>query len=303
MAKLPKRNGDPNAPRRPRRWFQFGLSTLLAVTALAAGGAMAWRAYVEPYRRQRETMALVKKLGGSCETTAADQWLRRMFGDDFQNITSVDLAVCGEPERYIDQVASLPALETLVVAGPAFADDHLRRLHGLATLRKLVLDCTGVSAAGIDQLHGRLPKAEVWDYNALFDALLRDVLTTSDLKDSRDFYGTPGGKEFALAWGENGHAPWRRSYQPHVEGFQGRNFDESAEVDPDSPRLLGVSLDVLALENKHPGGPYNPQIRISLSNVGGSGGEPIPIGGCLVFYKAELKGHQWVVTYTGCLDP
>src|SRR5947207_8992441 len=73
--------------KRPRRrWFQFGLSTLLAVTALAAGGAMAWRVYVEPYRHQRQTMALVESLHGSYRTAAADTWVRWALGADYQNI-------------------------------------------------------------------------------------------------------------------------------------------------------------------------------------------------------------------------
>ncbi len=47
-----------------RRWFQFSLRTLLIVVTLVAGLLVAWRAYVEPYRRQRETMKLVEELGG-----------------------------------------------------------------------------------------------------------------------------------------------------------------------------------------------------------------------------------------------
>ena len=37
-----------------RRWFQFSLRTLLILVTLAAGLLVAWRTYVEPYRRQRE---------------------------------------------------------------------------------------------------------------------------------------------------------------------------------------------------------------------------------------------------------
>ncbi len=90
-------NGKGNDDHEPRanprkRWFQFGLSTLLALTALAAVGAMAFRVYVEPYRRQRGTMALIEKLGGRYETVAADGWLRTLFGEDFQNVNLVDLA-------------------------------------------------------------------------------------------------------------------------------------------------------------------------------------------------------------------
>ncbi len=43
-------------PKPRRRWFQFSLRTLLIAVTLVAGVLVAWRAYVEPYRRQRETM-------------------------------------------------------------------------------------------------------------------------------------------------------------------------------------------------------------------------------------------------------
>ena len=46
---------EANTTRR-RRWSQFSLRTLLIVVTLAAGLLVAWRAYVEPYRRQRESL-------------------------------------------------------------------------------------------------------------------------------------------------------------------------------------------------------------------------------------------------------
>ena len=52
-------------PPKPRlSWFQFSLRTLLIVVTLVAGLLVAWRVYVEPYRRQRETMKLIEELGG-----------------------------------------------------------------------------------------------------------------------------------------------------------------------------------------------------------------------------------------------
>ena len=49
-------------PKPRRRWFQFSLRTLLIVVTLVAGLLVAWRAYFEPYRRQRETMKLVEEV-------------------------------------------------------------------------------------------------------------------------------------------------------------------------------------------------------------------------------------------------
>jgi Leucine-rich repeat (LRR) protein len=149
-------------PKPRRRWFQFSLRTLLAVMTLAAGLAVAWRIYVEPYRQQRQTMKLIEHLGGSYQTVAAPGWLRTLFGQDFQNITLVNLADCDTPAAYLGQVAALPALETLVVGGQEFTDEHLRPLHRVSTLRGLVLDSTDVTVAAIDALRKSLPHVDVY---------------------------------------------------------------------------------------------------------------------------------------------
>src|SRR5437016_6783199 len=147
-----------------RRWYQFSLWTLLIVVTLAAAAAFLGRWYTEPFHRQRLAMAAIEKAAGSYETVAAGPtWLRRIVGEGFfQNVTLVNVADCDDPALYFDHVAALPALETLVVGGDSFTDDHLGRLHGLRTLRGLVLDCTNVSDAGLSSLHEALPDLEVY---------------------------------------------------------------------------------------------------------------------------------------------
>jgi Leucine-rich repeat (LRR) protein len=149
------------AKKSPRRWFQFSLRTLLVLTALAAGAALLWRAYLEPYRKQRQTMALIEKLGRRYQTAEASVWLRRILGGDLRNIVLADLADCDDPAQYLQQISSLPAIETLAVGGPAFGDEHLRRLHGLKTLRGLVLDTTSVTDAGLASLRSALPQVVI----------------------------------------------------------------------------------------------------------------------------------------------
>lgn len=150
-------SSKPIEPRR--RWFQFSLGTLLIAVTLVTGLLVAWRAYVEPYRRQRETMALIKELGGSFKTEAdGPVWIRDWFGaDNFQNVVLVDLADCDDPEKYLGQITSLPRLETLVVGGLTFADEHLSRLERLRTLNGLVLDSTTVTGDAIEALKQALP--------------------------------------------------------------------------------------------------------------------------------------------------
>ena len=147
-----------DAPSRPtkhrRRWFQFSLRALLIVVTLVSGLLLAWRAYVEPYRRQRETMALIKELGGEYKTESdGPAWIRNWFGaENFQKIVLVDLADCNAPAKYLEQVTALPKLETLVVGGQKFTDEHLSRLKRLKTINGLVLDSTDVTDDGIEAL-------------------------------------------------------------------------------------------------------------------------------------------------------
>ncbi len=109
-------------------------------------------------------MTAIEGAGGSYQALpAGPAWLRKLFGESsFRNITLVNLADCDDPSAYLDQVAGLPALETLVVGGLAFTDDHLRQLHGVATLTGLVLDCTEVTDDGIAALDEALPEVEVY---------------------------------------------------------------------------------------------------------------------------------------------
>ncbi len=158
---------QPSSPSRPprRRWLQIRLRTLFLLVALVAVAAATWRAYVEPFRRQRQAMAAIENAGGTCQTAAAGPaWLRGLFGEEsFQNITLVNVADGDDPAAYVDHVAALPALEMLIVGGLTFTDEHLGRFHRLTSLRGLVLDSTGVSDSGLAALREALPEAEIYE--------------------------------------------------------------------------------------------------------------------------------------------
>ncbi len=165
---MPEPSEEPAAPvsaaKPRRRWLQISLRTLLLLIALVAMAALSASWYEAPFRRQRAAMAAIEQAGGSYYAApGGPAWLRRMFGEDaFRNITLVNIAACDDPLAYIDHVAGLPAIETLVVGGSAFTDEHLKRLHGLTTLSGLVLDCTEVTDEGLAALGNALPSLEIY---------------------------------------------------------------------------------------------------------------------------------------------
>src|SRR5262245_19713726 len=146
---------------RTRRWGQFGLRGLLLVVLLVALGLLACRHYLQPYWRQKQTVALIESLGGTCQTVEVDHWWLKLFGGGY-NVTQVNLADCDDPDAYVAQVADLPAIELLIVGGLAFGDEHAQRLHRLRTLKGLILDSTSVIDDALTALHEALGSTEVY---------------------------------------------------------------------------------------------------------------------------------------------
>jgi hypothetical protein len=156
-------NGRMSEPaKKPHgRWFQFRLRTLLGLMTLIIVGLVVLRAYIAPYQRQLRTLALVERMGGRCTTFDAPAWVRRIV-PDARNIDLVDLANCDHPEEYIASVAELPHLASLVVGGPGFTDDHLRRLQNTDSLVLLILDSTSVTEERVKELQATLPELQVY---------------------------------------------------------------------------------------------------------------------------------------------
>jgi hypothetical protein len=186
--------------RLPCRWLQFRLRTLLAVIALCAVAAFAWRTLSDalPYREQRRTAALIAELGGTYQTAAASAWHRQLFGSDLQNLVLVNLADSNAPELYIKALAGLPALETLVVGGEAFHDEHLSRLRATASLRYLVLDSTGVSDEAVAALRAAHPKLEIHFSERLALAVLKRSAHVTEMPANapEDLKQLVGGEHF-----------------------------------------------------------------------------------------------------------
>jgi len=144
------------------------------------------------------------------------------------------------------------------------------------------------------------------DQRAIFDALLHDVLTDPDFKDSREFYGTAGDQQFALVCNENSGVLWPEWYIPSVEGFESSRVIEGAPTDDSRPRLLGIRLDKFNVGEEPNDDGYrllDGQIQITLLNAGGTGGDSIRTGGCNVFYDANYDRGKWIVQCKGSIDP
>jgi hypothetical protein len=173
----------PRKARSRRRWFQFGLGSLLVLVTLCGVLLAAWRAYLAPYRAQRDTMALIERLKGNYQTQEAASWANRLSLAPADNVVLVNLADCDQPADYIDAVSRLPSLETLIVGGLAFGDEHVARLKKLSTLRLLVLDSTSVTATGIEALRWSLPEVRAHHSErraiAAFRAVSGGVITQS----------------------------------------------------------------------------------------------------------------------------
>ena len=141
---------------RPSHWKRFSLRSLFVLMTLCCLVFGAWAAYVNPYRLQANSLAVVNRLQGNAAQSPArgpgwHRWLITTFlGDNaFVRVTEVDLA-----NRKVD-------------------DDALRSLAGLVYLQKLTLDYTPISDNGIaalrsmrDLQHLSLRYTKVSDYAA-----------------------------------------------------------------------------------------------------------------------------------------
>ncbi len=136
---------------------------------------------------------------------------------------------------------------------------------------------------------------------AILDAAIRHTLTDPGLQDSREFYGTRGDKKVALVL-FNDRMSWPDWYRPAVDGYDLTRVDGDMNVDPGSPRLLGIRLDKFNLTEKA-NQLFDGQIEIVMFNAGGDGGGESVIGGCTVYYGVKRDGDKWAVECNGWLDP
>lgn len=135
------------------------------------------------------------------------------------------------------------------------------------------------------------------DVVAILKAIVQDMLTSPDFKESRALYGTAGDRGFALRDGDIG---WPRAFAPDVPGFQLRS-SSAGHCPGFENRLLGIRLDHFNLK-KELGRRDHATVSLCLVNVRGIA-NGAPIGGCIVEYQARRADRQWIVEWISQIDP
>jgi hypothetical protein len=151
---------SPAAPTPKRRWFQYGISTLLLLI-LVCGAVLAL--VVNPARRQRRAVEFVRDLGGHADhanegdmqSTFVPGWLQRSLGDDyFRSVDAVDLHDTPISNSGMAHLKGLTALEWLHLDTTAITDEGLLHLEGMKALRNLTLSDTRIGDEGMRHLRG-----------------------------------------------------------------------------------------------------------------------------------------------------
>jgi hypothetical protein len=140
-----------------------------------------------------------------------------------------------------------------------------------------------------------LPSTE--EVKQVLQAVVTDVLTNPDVKDSREFYGTSADKTFALVDTEK--LGWPKEFNPATSGY--------ALVKPplnpfENPRrILGIRIDKFDLKQTK-WGIHDAPIEVCVFNAGGTANGSV-IGGCTLYYIPKRVGKRWTVELTEQSDP
>jgi hypothetical protein len=149
-------------PRRKRRWFQFGLATLLGLVTLVA---IVLGLVVNPAEQQRRAVAVVHRLGGGVEyedeephggnVSLAPEWLRESLGKHyFRSVIRVSLSYTRLSDAGLAHLKGLTGLQGLSLDDTQVSDAGLVNLRGLTGLQELYLSGTRVTEAGLVYLKG-----------------------------------------------------------------------------------------------------------------------------------------------------
>jgi hypothetical protein len=145
------------------RWrFQFSVLSLLVVTLVIAIACRWLATEIEAARKQREGVEWIEKAGGEAiydyeadPSSSGAPWLGTLLGDDlFADVTDVRLGQSAASDVGLQHLKGLAQLRWLDLDGTGVGDAGLEHLKGLTQLRWLDLDGTGVGDAGLEHLRG-----------------------------------------------------------------------------------------------------------------------------------------------------
>ncbi len=213
-----------NAMNQPKSLLRFRLRTLFLLVLGVGVLLTAWRrAWVEPYRVQREAMRAIAKAGGYYQTEASGPaWLRSAFGEDwFQDVTVVDLSR-GADGELLEHLFCLPRLSQLWVGGRAFTDAHLARLSRFSELKEAVLTSTSVSRESVDAMERDRP-----------DILLRIGLSFDELT----------GLLSGTRWDTD--SAWQFNVPTSVRQWEGRRVEIVGVAYPDTSGRWVTNVELL----------------------------------------------------------
>ena len=156
----------PSPKRRPRRFLQFSLRSLLVFVLLASIG-MSWLGVkLERARRQREAVEAVVKAGGwvyydyefhddDVGEEFVPKWARELFGDDFFfDVVGVGMFFQDFGDDEATCLKELTGLEGGHFGFSQITDAGLENIEKLADLKGLSLEIRGITDAGLKHLEG-----------------------------------------------------------------------------------------------------------------------------------------------------
>ena len=143
------------------------------------------------------------------------------------------------------------------------------------------------------------------ELRSILDQIVSVILTSPDLKHSREFYGTADDTRCALVSNQHYGMPWPEWYAPEVNGTTFVRADEGTAVEPSNRRLLGIRIDKLELHDRTKVDDlalFDGPVQITLLNAGGDPEGAIIMGGASVYFHIEWKDGKPKLVYTGLLD-
>ena len=185
------------SPKPKRRWYQFSLRTLIAVTLLSCVVFGGWLQFMRNRAAEnRERVAAVEKavaefdkLGGRVhseyEVLRNATWLEKLFDDpggpddpvEVLDVRFVDLRGTSVTDAGLEHLKGLTRLETLLLYDTKVTDAGLKHLNGLTNLEHLDLTACNVTDAGLEHVKGLM--------NLEYVDLRSTIITDTGLKHLR----------------------------------------------------------------------------------------------------------------------